>query len=166
MRYAFPILTLTLLISGCASTPETGSYLREQSGGLPLFAAFVYEEEVHAVGGGFSAAPVYWKEAYPVAAESVMKANRFASYDEALTSGADILVIAKNRVYGSRDIYKTSLVVYVRDRGRNLLAETGFQGKQTTKADEKATFRALGQLIRDHIHNSRKVKALARNLEP
>ena len=152
-------------VAGCVSTSDTDFYLREQPEGLPVFAAFVYEEEVHAAGKSFSVEPVFWKSAYPLAAESVQKANRFDSYDEALTSGADVIVMARNRVYGSRDIYKTSLVVYVRDRNRSLLAETGFQGKQTTKYEEDAAFRAMGQLIGNYIGKSIKVKPFVDDLD-
>jgi len=152
------LLGFFLLCGGCASTPQSASFLREQAGGLPVFAAFVYEEDVHAVGKTFSTADWYWEESYPTVAESVRKADRFASYDRALTSGADLIVIAKNQVYGSRDVFKTSLVVYVRDSQRNLLTETGFQGKKTTREDAPATFQTLGQLMKDHIQNSRKVK--------
>lgn len=164
MKNSLSLLACLLLGAGCASTSDPTSYLREQSEGFPVFAAFVYEEEVHAVGGAFSTDQVFWEFAYPVVAKSVQKANRFASYNDALTSGADLIVLAKNKVYGSRDMYKTSLVLYVRDPGRNLLAETGYQGKQTMKADEEATFQTLGQLMRDHIRNSEKVKALVRRV--
>ena len=162
MRFTI-FIALAFLSAGCASTPEPASYLLQRSDALPVSAAFVYEEEVHGVDGAFRIGPVFWDHAYPTAAESVNRADRFASYDEALTSGADLIVIAKNRVYGGRDIYKTSLVLYIRNQNRTLLAETGFQGKQTTRKDEASALRAIGRLMRHYIRNSEKVQRLARS---
>jgi hypothetical protein len=148
---------LGLLLAGCAGTPEAPRAL-STPGGRSFKAGFVYQEEVYAAGAPFSLRDLYWNSFFPQAATAFKEAYRFDSYEEALRSEVDLLVVGEATVHGAREGFKVTLEVVCRDLSEREIMRHGFHEKTATAKTADLVFQGLGTQAADVLASSRKLR--------
>lgn len=146
-----------LLLAGCSTPPEAPRTVTTP-GGRSLEAGFVYEEAVHPVGKPFSLEGLYWDSFFPEAATAFEASHRFDSYEEALRSDVDVLVIGKATVHGARDGCKMTLELVCRDLSEKELLHHGFRDKKLTGETAEAVFESLGRQTAGILSEARKLR--------
>ena len=146
-----------LILAGCSTPPEAPRVLTS-SLGRSLRAGFVYQEEVHAVGKPFSLADDFWSSFFPAAAAAFKESHRFDSYEEALRSDMDVLVVLDATVHGARQGCKITMEMLCRDRTEKELLHHGFREKTMTDDTAAVVFEGLGKQTADILSSERKLR--------
>ena len=158
VRRASSIILPILLLSGCVTGSSKTPNQIETAGATPVSVGFVYKENIHAVGASFSLEKAYWRRVFPAAATAFENARRYSSVNEALSSGSDLVVIAKNTVHGGKKRFKFSLLVTVRDSKERLIMETAFKEKLATNKTLERAFTTVGQQLKDQLNAKIRVR--------
>ena len=153
------VLAMLSSLVGCASSSRGArDVMQTEDAPIPVTAAFVYKETVHAVGMDFSLEKYFWKHCYPVVAKSFTEAQRYRDYDEALRASPDLIVICQNTVHGGKRQFKFSMVMKVRDSKERLVTEEAYKEKLATPRDANVTFEAIGLLMQEQLSRTIRIR--------